>query len=104
VETDQKKLTYLERLGEELTRQGFVTQLGLAAGHPAQARRHWQQALALHIRLATPETEQVRATLRTLGPGELITKAAGMAPCRADSPAVTAAPSRTVASESMGSD
>jgi tetratricopeptide (TPR) repeat protein/DNA-binding XRE family transcriptional regulator len=37
-----------------------------ALGHRRQARRHWQEALALYVDLGTPETDEVRTSLRSL--------------------------------------
>jgi hypothetical protein len=38
-------------------------QVSHADGDPSQARRHWQEALALFTELGTPEARQVRAQL-----------------------------------------
>lgn len=43
-------------------------QVGLAAGDPGQARRHWERALALYTQLGAPEADQVQVSLRDLRP------------------------------------
>ena len=46
METDQEKLTYLERLAEELGRREFTTQLGGGYKHP-------------YLRVANPDTPEL---------------------------------------------
>jgi tetratricopeptide (TPR) repeat protein len=38
-----------------------------ASGDLGQARRHWNEALALYVTLGTPEADQVRARLADIG-------------------------------------
>jgi tetratricopeptide (TPR) repeat protein/transcriptional regulator with XRE-family HTH domain len=39
----------------------------LTAGEPGEARRHWQHALTLYTQLGDPESDHVRASMRSLG-------------------------------------
>ena len=54
--------------------------LGLAhqaTGNVGQARRHWQQALTLYTSLGSPEAEDVRAQLKTVGATGSLVRLAG---------------------------